>query len=147
MITHGLHVSKGILTETHVERAVRPNLGSWKKTKYAQPVLNDYDDNAVVGLLDDVLSRVSACPAGSVSARRVSDATLSSGYGHSSIPSSVNPENHWKTGVRLQLARRVYAAYVVDYWCFNDDRQTHFRKRQSSSWDTALLSRAEEELL
>ena len=74
-MTHVSLVSK-ILTEADVECAICPNLRACQETKQTQSVLNHNKDDSVVRLLDDVLSRIRASVAGTVSAPAALDAAL-----------------------------------------------------------------------
>ena len=60
------------------------------------------------------------------------------------VPSPVNPYYYWEAGVRLKQPRGVHTTHNTRYEPCDHCEQAYFRKRQSSSWDTALRSRDDE---
>ena len=52
---HETRIRESMLTKTCIQGAVRPDLGAREEAKNAKPVLYNDDNDAVVGLFDEIL--------------------------------------------------------------------------------------------
>ena len=103
--------TQSALTETRIQYTVRLHLRSRQEPKEAQPVLDDDGDDAVVGLLNDILASERVRCASDVPAqtRQISQGD---GMKVTDVPSTMDPDDDRQVRSRLNLAGCVYAATI-----------------------------------